>query len=97
VAERPLDTDVERRLIALLVVDRPVESETTPLALAPMPEEADVDREPTELVTVERPLEAELESRPTALFVVESPVESETTPLALALMPEEADVERDTA
>jgi hypothetical protein len=48
-----------------LTVERPVESEATPLALVLMPDEADVEREPTLLMVVDRPLEAEVESDPT--------------------------------
>jgi len=43
----PLDAEVESDPTELLVEDRPVESDVTPLALVLMPLDADVERDPT--------------------------------------------------
>jgi len=55
----PEDTDVERDVTPLLVVDRPVDSELTLLALALMPLEAEVERDETLLFVVESPVDTE--------------------------------------
>jgi len=78
----------EVRLV--LTLERPVESEVTPLALLLIPLEAEVERvctpvesEPTLLAFVLIPDDADVESEPTLLLVVERPldadVESEPT------------------
>ncbi len=59
----------------------PLESDAVPLWAELIPEDAEVDREPTVLFVVERPEEAD--------------VESEDTPLAAALIPLDAEVDRD--
>ncbi len=46
-----------------------------------IPDEAEVERDPTLLLVVERPLDADVESDPTLLLVEDSPVDSEPTPL----------------
>jgi hypothetical protein len=60
----PDDAEVEREETLLFVVDRPVESEVTPLALELMPLEAEVESEPTLLFVVDRPDDAEVDSEP---------------------------------
>jgi hypothetical protein len=47
-----------------LVLDRPVESEVTPLAFVLMPLEAEVERDETLLFVVDRPDDAEVDSEP---------------------------------
>ena len=61
----PDDAEVEREETLLLVLDRPVESEVTPLAFALMPLEAEVESDETLLLVVDRPDDAEVESEPT--------------------------------
>jgi len=51
-------------LTLLFVVERPVESEVTPLALVLMPLEAEVDSDETLLFVVDRPEDADVESEP---------------------------------
>jgi hypothetical protein len=46
-----------------------------------MPDEADVDSDPTKLLVVDSPLDADVERDVTLLLVKDSPVESEPTPL----------------
>jgi len=54
-----------RLLTELLVVDRPVESELTPLCAVLIPLDAEVEREETLLFVVESPLDADVERDPT--------------------------------
>jgi hypothetical protein len=54
----------------LLALDRPVESDATPLALAPIPTEADVDSDTTLLRVARSPVEADVERVETALWPV---------------------------
>jgi hypothetical protein len=61
----PLEADVERDETLLLVVERPVDSEVTPLALVLMPLEAEVESDETLLFVVDRPEDAEVDSDPT--------------------------------
>ncbi len=76
VVDRPVDEDVESELIPLeaevesnetllLVVDRPVDKEPTPLWAVLMPEDAEVESEETLLVVVESPEDADVEREPT--------------------------------
>ncbi len=60
----PDDAEVEREETLLLVLDRPVESEVTPLAFVLMPLEAEVESDETLLFVVERPDDAEVDSEP---------------------------------
>jgi hypothetical protein len=59
-----------------LVVDRPVESEVTPLALVLMPVEAEVEREETLLFVVDSPVDEDVDSE---LMPDDAEVESEPT------------------
>ena len=43
----PEDAEVEREETLLLVVDKPADNETTPLCAVLMPDDAEVDSEPT--------------------------------------------------
>ena len=54
-----------KTLTVLLVVERPVESEATPLCAVVMPLDAEVESEETLLLVVERPDDAEVERDPT--------------------------------
>jgi hypothetical protein len=78
-----------------LVVDRPVDNETTPLWAVLMPEDAEVESEPTLLFVVDRPVDNE----PTPLWAVLMPedaeAESEPTLLLVVDRPDEADVDRE--
>ena len=58
-------TSALRVVRLLLTLDRPVESETTPLCAVLMPLEAEVDSVTTLLLVVDSPLYAEVESDPT--------------------------------
>jgi len=72
-------TSALRVVRLLLTLDRPVESETTPLCAVLMPLDAEVDRAMTLLFVVDRPVDKE----PTLLCAVlipdEADVESEPT------------------
>jgi len=46
-----------------------------------MPDEADVESDPTLLFVVDRPLDDDVESEVTLLLVEDRPVETELTPL----------------
>jgi hypothetical protein len=70
---------IPRPLASALRVDRPVDSEPTPLWAVLMPLDDEVESDVTLLLVVERPLDEDVESDATALFVVERPVESEPT------------------
>jgi len=72
----------------VLTLERPVESEVTPLALALMPLDAEVER-------VRTPVESEPTLLALVLIPEDAEVESDPTELALVLMPDEADVESD--
>ncbi len=67
--------------MAVRPVEADVESETTPLALVLMPDEAEVDRDPRLLLVLDRPLEAD--------------VDRDNTPLRVVLIPDEAEVDSD--
>jgi hypothetical protein len=58
------------------VVDRPVESEVTPLALVLMPVEAEVEREETLLFVVDSPVDEDVDSE---LMPDDAEVDSEPT------------------
>jgi hypothetical protein len=47
-----------------LVVERPVDNETTPLWAVLMPEDAEAESEPTLLLVVDRPDEADVDREP---------------------------------
>jgi hypothetical protein len=55
----PEEADVERELTPLFVVDRPVDSEPTPLWAVLTPVEADVESDVTPLFVVDRPLDTD--------------------------------------
>jgi hypothetical protein len=55
----PLEADVESEMTLLFVVDRPVDSELTPLSAVLIPLEAEVESEVTLLFVVDRPVESE--------------------------------------
>jgi hypothetical protein len=61
-----VDVEVERDATALLVVERPLESEVMPLMDVLNP----LEREETTLLVVERPVDAEVEREATLLLVV---------------------------
>jgi hypothetical protein len=56
----PDEADADRELTPLLVEDRPVESEPTPLALVLMPDDADVESELTPLLVEDSPVESDV-------------------------------------
>jgi len=62
-----------------LVDDSPVESELTPLALALIPLDADVESDPTELLVEDRPVESEVTPLALVLIPLDADVESEPT------------------
>jgi hypothetical protein len=55
----PDDAEVESDPTELFVVDRPVDSELTPLCALLMPLEAEVESDPTLLFVVESPVDTE--------------------------------------
>jgi hypothetical protein len=56
----PVELEVESEVTALLVEDRPEDSEVTPLCAALIPLEVEVDSEATALPTDDRPEESEV-------------------------------------
>ncbi len=61
----PLEAEVEREETLLLVVERPEDSELTPLCAVLIPLEADVESDETLLFVVERPDDADVDRDPT--------------------------------
>jgi hypothetical protein len=55
----PLEADVLRLVTLLFVVERPVDSEVTPLCAVLIPVDADVLRLVTLLLVVDRPVDSE--------------------------------------
>jgi hypothetical protein len=80
-------------LTELLVLDRPVDSELTPLWALLMPVEAEVESEVVKLAFVLMPDEADVESEETLLLVVDRPVEDEVDREMTALLVVERPVE----
>jgi hypothetical protein len=58
-----------------------------------MPDDAEVESEPTPLLVEDSPVDSDVSLLCAVLRPLEADVESEAMPLALALIPEEAEVE----
>jgi len=57
--ERPVEDDVDRDATLSLVLESPVDSELTPLALALMPVDAETERDVMSPFVVDRPVESD--------------------------------------
>ncbi|KVN34408.1 hypothetical protein WJ63_03525 [Burkholderia pyrrocinia] len=73
----PVEADVDSDATELLVDERPVDSELTPLCAVLMPVDVEVDSDATELLVELMPVDVEVDSDATELLVDDRPVDND--------------------